>query len=1467
MPLDNKTESESISRRIAELSPERRAILERHLRARRAPEEQPPLQKRPNSGPAPLSFAQQRLWFLDRMVPGSPLYNIHQAVPVFMALDIAAFERSLNEIVRRHESLRTTFVEIDEEPRQVIAPSLSVPLPVVDLRFFGEAKREAEAIRIATEEARHVFDLAHGPLVRFRLLRTADSEYIFLLTCHHIVFDGWSSTILFRELSEIYEAFAAGRCVSLPELPIQYQDFAVWQSQWLRGELLERQLSYWKRQLADVPLLQLPTDRPRPGLPSFEGSHYYVRIPADVSDAIRSLGQKEGATLFMTLLTAFKILLSRYSGQEQIVVGAPISGRNRPELRAIIGFFVNTLVMRTDLSGDPTFLEALQRVRKVALEAYGNQDAPFEKLVEQLQPERDPSRNPFFQVTFQIFNNPKPASLLRSEPLGEETEKQWEIQRGTATIDLAFDFYEVPEGMYGVIEYSTDLFDRATIDRMAGHYQNLLRAISHNPVERLSELPIMSGGERRRLLVEWNETEVHGNPRCVHEIFEEQARATPSAIALQDLVAQLSYDELNVRANRLTHHLRALGVRRGSLVGLCVERSMDMVAALLGILKAGGTYVPLDPEYPVERLAYILKDSSPDVMVTQERWAHRLVHGAWKVVCLDQHPSPLDSGQETNPEPLADLDSFAYVLYTSGSTGRPKGVITPHRALSNHMLWCQRQFPMTSRDCMPQKYSLSFDAAVVEIFSTLLAGARLILPEPGMHFDPAHMVSLFALFGVTAIDVIPSFLELLLDEPEFRRLGSLKRITCGGEVLSPELAQRCLRELDVGLYNLYGPTETTISSTFHRVTRDDAGASVPIGRPIDNTQLYILDPHGHPVPEGVTGELFIAGAGLAAGYLNQPGLTAARFVPNPFSSVAGARMYRTGDAARYRADGNIEFRGRIDQQVKIRGFRIEPGEIEAALSEHPQVAECTVVPRGEKKQKLVAYVVPQAAPPEVWPSVGEYFVYDALLYHAMTNDQARNSSYRRAIARLARGKTVLDIGTGADAVLALACAELGAQRVYAIEMLDHSYRNAKERIESLGLGDRVILIHGDSRKVDLPESVDLIVSELLGTIASSEGVAPILNDARRFLKPDGTMIPGRAWTWIAAMELPPELEQAPAFSEISAPYAEKIFQQQGHRFDLRICLKNVPQGCLVSDPGVFEELDFRATVPTTTRREIRLTVQRDARLHGFLLWLAMSTAEGEMLDALREDTAWLPVFFPVFEPALEVRVGDILELACCAAMSANNLTPDYRIEGRAMRAWVGETQFTFESLRNANEFKKGRFYELLFSSEPMPAAEGMDSLAAQLRQHLGDRLPPFMVPSAFVTLKRMPRMPNGKLDLNTFPGVDGFRSKARMFVEPRTQIEQTISAIWRNVLGMDRIGVMDNFFDLGGHSLLLVRVLNRLRSSFELDISVVDLFRYPTVSSLAEYMTRRCGTPQSEAAARHEESQAAAVNRMCVSNE
>ncbi|MES2936878.1 MAG: amino acid adenylation domain-containing protein [Pseudomonadota bacterium] len=927
----------------------------------------------PRPAQLPLSFAQERLWLLNRLEQLGTAYHIANGLSLGGVLDEPAFERALAEIVRRHEALRTRFpAAADGTAVQHIDGPDCFALERADLSAVADA---AGRERLVHERARafvqRPFDLARGPLFRALLLRLASQEHVAVIAMHHIVSDGWSSGVLVQELGALYTAYAKGEPSPLPELPLQYADYALWQRGWLQGDALRRQVDYWKERLASAPAaLDLPLDHPRPPVQAFRGANHEFVLPKPLVDKLQALAQAEGATLFMVLLAAFQSLLSRWSGQDDVVVGTPVAGRTHRATEGLIGFFINMLALRTDLAGDPTFRTLLGRVKNTALDAFAHQHLPFEKLVEELRPVRDRSRPPVFQVQFALQNYRDEGLALPGLQLARLPRDATASQSSKLDLSL-FLMDQGAAGLAGVIEYASDLFDAGTMERLARHYGRLLEAVAVDPDRALSTVPLLDEAERRRIVVEWNDT-ARDYPRglTLQQMFEVQAARTPERVALAAHAGTLTYAELDARANQLARTLRLHGIGAGALVAVCAERGLEMVVGLLGILKAGAAYVPLDPGYPAERLGFMLEDCGAQLLLTQAHLRDRLPESAVPAIRLDADwpriaeapSSPIASG--------AGPQDLAYVIYTSGSTGRPKGVGVPHEGIVNRLQWMQEEYGLGEHDSVLQKTPFSFDVSVWEFFWPLLHGARLVMARPGGHQDAAYLGDAIAREAITTLHFVPPMLEVFLGQAQPVQCTSLRRVICSGQALPKELQERFFRALPgVELHNLYGPTEASVDVTAWACKPGSALASVPIGRPIANTQMHVLDAHGNPVPAGVAGELHIAGVQLARGYIGRPDLTAERFVPNPFGAP-GSRMYRSGDLARWLPDGSLDYLGRIDHQVKVRGVRIELGEIEAVLAAQPGVRDAVVLAREDVPgdQRLVAYVL---AAPEAPPEIAE----------------------------------------------------------------------------------------------------------------------------------------------------------------------------------------------------------------------------------------------------------------------------------------------------------------------------------------------------------------------------------------------------------------------------------------------------------------------------------------------------------------
>ncbi|MEP0755247.1 amino acid adenylation domain-containing protein [Trichocoleus sp. Lan] len=1514
-----------------------------------------------------LSFAQQRLWFLDQLVPNNAFYNVPAAVRLVGSLNLAALEKTFNEIVRRHEALRTTFVTVEGQPVQAIASTLTVPLPVIDLRSrcvsVGEAalkglgELETEARRITTQEAQRPFDLSKDPFLRVTLLRLDESEYVLLLVLHHIVSDGWSMGVLIRELAALYTTFASCKddqfsvSTPLPELPIQYADFAHWQREWLQGEVLETQLAYWRRQLEGISILNLPTDRPRPAVQSYRGATQLLQLPKSLSKALEALSQQEGVTLFMTLLAAFQTLLYRYTQQEDIAVGSPIANRNRSEIEGLIGFFVNSLVLRINFGQNPTFRSLLIQVREVSLGAYAHQDLPFEKLVEELHPERNLNQNPLFQVVFALQNAPMSALELPGLTLSP---LQF-VDTETTRFDLEFHLWEQKEnnglgvdsseGISGFVVYSTDLFDAATINRMLEHFQILLEGIVANPEQRVTELPILSEAELHQLLVQWNNTKVdYPNDLCVHQLFEAQVEQNKDAIALVFEDKKLTYQELNIRSNKLARYLQRLGIGAEILVGLCVERSLEMIIGMLAILKAGGAYLPLDPSYPPERLSFMLKDAQVPVLLTREQYIKRLNNQNSKIICLDKDWENISQESEDNPSSSVTSENLAYVIYTSGTTGKPKGVQIKHSGLLNLVFWHQQAFAVSPLDRVTQVAGCAFDACTWEILPYLSAGARIYLTDDEIRISPEKLRDFLVSKSIT-ISFLPTPLAekvLLLD---WSKDIALRILLTGGD----KLHQYPLAEYPFQIVNNYGPTENTVVTTsgivavkkpeyppnppskegqeaIADVAASSGNAIAPaIGRPIANTQVYVLDSHLQPVPIGVAGELYIGGDGLARGYLNRPDLTAEKFISNPFSNQPEARLYKTGDLVRYQPDGNIEFLGRLDDQVKIRGYRIELGEIEAVLSQHPAVLQTVVMTREDAagENRLVAYValntesllnedsnsaLMQDEQVSQWQMLyNETYNQSAADIEPTFNIVGWNSSYtnqpipgeqmrewvdNQVVEILdLQPSRVLEIGCGTGLLLFRIAPH--CNKYCGTDFSSASLNYIQEQLAQLPQVTLLQKLATDFEGVESEAFDTVILNSVVQYFPNIDYLVRVVEGAINAIAPGGFIFIGdvRSLPLLQAFHASVQLYQAePSLTR----------EQLQQRVEMQIFQETE----LVIDPAFFTALKQR--FPQISEVQIQLIRGRshneltqfryNAILHidpkirsertplnppepgGSKNTPAPSPLRGGLgrgssLDWHENNLTVSAVRQRLVENQPELlSITNVPNARVTAAVKTAEL-----LSGAAEFKTAGQMREALQKLQNlgvdpedfhsldvpynvdiswSDSGTEGR-YDVVFVSKgidkkttsPLSTklrslqsyannplqAKAARKLIPQLQTYLTQKLPEYMVPSAFVVLESLPLTPNGKVDRRALPAPEPVKLElAGSYVAPQTPVEEVLVKIFAEVLGVKRVGIQDNFFELGGHSLLATQLVSRVRDAFAVELPLRSVFEAPTIAELSK---------------------------------
>ncbi|MEH1935807.1 MAG: amino acid adenylation domain-containing protein [Nostoc sp.] len=1463
----------------------------------------------------PLSFAQQRLWFLEQLLPDSPFYNFPQTFRLFGQVNLSALEQSINEIVRRHEVLRTTFALSNGQPVQIIAPALSVPIHLVDLRSrsvsfresLSESQKDTEIQRLMIEEFQQPFNINRGPLLRTTLLQLDAEEYLLLLSIHHIVFDGWSVSVLFRELTLLYQTFANGLPSPLAELPIQYADFAVWQRQWLQEKVISQELVYWKQQLADLPILELPSHRPRPAIQTYRGARQPLAFSKSLSEAVTRFSQQEGVTLYMTLLAAFQTLLFRYTNSEDILVGSLIANRHHQKIENLIGFFVNTLVLRSDFSGSPSFRQLLKQVREVTLEAYAHQDIPFEKLVEELEPERDLSRHPLFQICFALQNVPMQALELSGLSINHRLE-----YNGTAKFDLFLELFETPDGISGWFEYSTDLFDAATISRIGEHFQTLAAGIVANPDQKVADLPLLTPAERQQLLVGWNQTQAdYPQEICIHQLFEAQVERSPDSVAAIFAEQQITYCELNARANQLARHLQALGVGPDVLVGICVERSLEMIVALLAILKAGGAYIPLDPAYPQQRLSLMLSDSQVSVLLTQQHLLAQLPKHQAHIVCLDRDWQDIATQSQDNLDISINPDNLAYVIYTSGSTGKPKGVQIMHCSVVNFLHFMGQHLELTEQDILLSVTTLSFDIAVLEIFLPITLGARVVMISREETMDGTELIAKLT-NGATVMQATPATWQLLL-EAGWQGSKHLK-ILCGGEALPRKLAQQ-LQQRCATLWNVYGPTETTIWSATYKVISEDG--HILIGRPIANTQFYILDSQLQPVPVGVSGELYIGGAGLARGYLNRPDLTDAQFIPNPFKKAEGnndLRLYKTGDLVRYLPDGNIEYLSRIDHQVKIRGFRIELGEIEAVLSQHPSVKTGVVIDREDVpgQKRLVAYVVQNQQDENAQELLADWqtehlsqwqTLYDQT-YKQTTEEQNQvfntigwNSSYTgmpipaeemrewvdHTVERILslQPSQVLEIGCGTGLLLCKIISH--CSKYWGTDFAPEALRQIQQLQMSGQDWPQLTLLQ---RPADNFEDIQtdafntVIINSVVQYFPSIDYLVQVLAGAVNAVKPGGFIFVGdvrslplleayhasvalyQASSALSTVQLQERVQQRlnqeeelvihPAFFTALRQHFPKIGHVQiqvkrgqyhneltKFRYDVilhvgtntdntvdipwldwqkqELTLSSVRHLLLATQPEI---LLIRNVPNARVIKEVKTVellnnpdgLKTVGELRSHLEQLPQKGIDPEELWNLSQDLPYL----------LDIIWSDSSVLDCYEVVFKHCQTQRVDVFSEAI------------AFQDPVHTKPWNYY----ANQPLQS-KFTRKLALELRRFLEQKLPEYMIPTAFVCLEKLPLTPNGKLDRRALPAPDQSRSTLKVaLITPRTPTEEQMLDIWAKILGIDHMGIRDNFFELGGNSLLAAQLMMSVRETFHVELPVRCIFEQQTIEGLSQIVEK-----------------------------
>ena len=1218
-------------------------------------------------GVYPLSYGQKGLWFLWQLSPQSHNYNVSFSIRIYSKVDITIWQQVFQTLRERHPLLRSTFPNLGEQPIQQIHQHQELDFLQIDASSWSEEELKKKVVAAH----RYPFNLQTEPVMRVRWFTCSEANHIMLLTVHHIALDGWSCNLIAQELPQLYESQLNGLEVSLPPLRYSYQDYVSWKQELVEGPEGEQLWSYWQQKLGgELPVLDLPTDRPRPPIQTDNGGSYSFKLSQKLTEQLKELAKTESATLYMTLLAAFQVLLSRYTGQEDILVGSPTyGGRSKEEFASIVGYFVDSVVMRADLSGSLSFRDFLSQVRQTVLGALAHQDYPFALLVEKLKVERDFSRSPLFQASFVLQKFLESQDQQKVFFSMEKTLRKWVgleveaflLDQYESQYDLLLEMFGEDSSLVGFLKYNADLFDEQTIARMVGHFQNLLEGIVNDPQQRVTVLPLMKEPELEQILVEWNNTKTdYPKDKCIHQLFEEQVENNPEAVAVVFEEQKLTYYQLNSKANQLAHHLQTLGVKPETLVGICVQRSVEMVVGILAILKAGGAYVPLDPSYPSERLAYMLADSEVLVLLTTLAQMKLMPEHQAQLVCWEQDGEAISSQSIENPLSGVNHQNLAYVIYTSGSTGKPKGAMNTHGGICNRLLWMQDAFGLTPSDKILQKTPFSFDVSVWEFFWPLLVGATLVVAKPEGHKDSGYLRDLIAQEQITTLHFVPSMLKVFLQEDKLEDCSSLKRVICSGEALSVQLQEKFFEKLGCELHNLYGPTEAAIDVTWWPCVPDQQQKIIPIGRPIANTQMYILDQYQQPVPIGVAGELHIAGAGLARGYLKQEELTQQKFIPNPFDKsqdTEKSKLYKTGDLARYLPDGNIEFLGRIDHQVKMRGFRIELGEIESAIEEHPGVEQTVVTLRENQagQQQLVAYIVP-------------------------------NHQGSKQVKQLLQWEQEGRLKTGSQ-----------------------------------------------------PETV------ITPTVES--GAALSVQQIETYLR-----------------------EQEPE----------------------SVCFSGLVNSRVANDVELVELL---------SQPESKENVQQ---LRGKL-----ESKETKSIDPER-----------LYE--LSASCGYSLEL-CWSAQGSPELMDGVFVRSGLAQEGIVLTPLTQKSLVAGNWENYG--------NNPL-SSQLRKELIPKLREYLESRLPEYMVPSGLMVLSQLPLTPNGKVDRKALPIPDMASSVLAEYVAPETETEKLLSEIWREVLGIEKVGIHDNFFEVGGDSIISIQIVARAQEA-GIQLTTKQLFQNQTIAEQA----------------------------------
>ena len=1434
----------------------------------------------------PLSFAQERLWFIDQYEHNAS-YNISGAVKVIGKLNIPVLEKTFSEIIRRHEALRTNFVTINDVPWQLIHEESKFELTIIDQSHLPEEEANQQIEGLIEIESQKPFDLASDSLIKLVLYKINDEDHTLFFNKHHIISDGWSFSVFFKEISILYRAFSENSPSPLPELEIQYADFAVWQRGHIEGEVFDKQTEYWKNKLSNTSILELPLDKPRPAEQTFNGAKLYFSLDKAITGNLNKFSKEYDVTLFMTLLSVFKVLLYKYTGQDDICVGSPIANRTRIEIEPLIGFFVNTLALRSDLSGEISFRDLVKQVKQTTLDAYDNQDIPFEKVVDNVLLERNISYSPLVQVMMVLQNNP-----VSELSFGDLSLKPVIFEQVISKFDLTLDLTETTEGLVGGLEYNTDLFDKVRIERMTRHFQNLVESIISNPVTSISDIEILTAEEKHQLLVEWNDTDAdYPKDKCIHHLFEDQVAKTPDNVAIVFETSQLTYDELNEKSNQLAHYLQERGVKPETLVGICVERSLEMIIGLLGILKAGGAYVPIDPAYPEDRISYMLDDAGCGIVLTQEHVG--LAQAGTEVIYLDSDWDNIGNSPTSNVISGVKSDNLAYVIYTSGSTGKPKGTLIEHKSVIR--LVSNGGFSFLRNPKVVLQYAtISFDASIFEIWGSLCNGSQLIVcPPRNLGID--ELGQIIKQFKIEVLWLTSGLFSLVV-ENGITMLEDVKYLLAGGDVLNKNHVARVLEtHKSMTVINGYGPTESTTFASLYFMTQQSAiNASVPIGKPLDNTKLYVLDNNQRLVPIGVKGELYISGDGLARGYLNQPELTAEQFIKNPFSDDPQSRLYKTGDLVKYLPDGNIEFIGRIDNQVKVRGYRVELDEIELNLLNHPnvEIARARVLKNNSTiANEIVAYVKFN----DNWIDKGSIkdkriedwvSLYDNT--YSRIEDKNKNEfiGWNSSYTGLPIGKkemsewlkstidlikqfnpsTILEIGSGTGLLLFELANHFN--KYYGVDNSQESinYLNKIVDSEKGKYSNIELFLKGadEIQDIDVKDVDMIIINSVVQYFPNLQYLEEVLADSIEIIGKSGFIIIGDVRNYDL-------MEDFFRSTELYNLEDENSLDELNKR--IKIGIKNEKE--LLVDPRYFVSLQKRfKRISNVDIRYKQGEYQTEMNKYRYNVVLHINN---DLVKEIDKKLDWNT------GTGIQERIQKVLREENLDVLSLENVPNYFLEEDEILSRFIKKDQISLKELKKqiTNEPTKGfkslfnicdnryrkeivwnqkkYLCEVLFINNKIDERTVINQsgfcgdnivqeysndatkrdliieIKNEIKKYLEEKLPKYMIPSQFVEIENIPLTPNGKIDDKMLPDPRTVRIQTEnIYVAPRNEVEEKLVEIWQELLGVGNIGIFDNFFELGGHSLGATQLTSMIRKEFNIELPLKKIFQEPVLLRLAK---------------------------------